>query len=82
MAKRAPKVPPKTSEVKPRNFKAYKFLVVPVIQELDDKGNVMRELSDPNQPDVCFGSAALLDYARSYDSKLRKSAAAAANNQP
>jgi hypothetical protein len=48
------------------SFRPYKFLVVPVIQEVDEDGNVVRELS-VEKPVVVFGLEGLSTYAATFE---------------
>lgn len=47
----------------------YKFMVVPVIQEVDDDGNVVQELS-PEQPITVFGVENLVRFAETFEQDL------------
>jgi len=51
------------------NYRAYKFLVVPVIQEVDDDGNVTGELT-PDQPVPVFGISGLHAFADNFEDEL------------
>jgi hypothetical protein len=51
------------------NIRPYKFLVMPVVQELDDDGNVLQEMS-PEQPIAVFGIEGLHRFADSYEADL------------
>jgi hypothetical protein len=50
-------------------LRAYKFLVMPVVQILDEKGNVTDEGS-PEQPDIVFGLDGLHRYADGFEETL------------
>ena len=52
-------------------YRPYKFLIVPVIQEVDDEGNVISELT-PDQPFPVFGVAGLHEYANKFEDDLEK----------
>jgi len=51
------------------NYKPYKFLIIPVIQELDEDGNVVSELT-PEQPIPVFGIAGLHTFADNFEEDL------------
>jgi hypothetical protein len=55
------------------SLRPYKFLVVPVIQELDDDGNVVRELSS-EQPQTVFGVDGLRRFADTFELDLAATA--------
>lgn len=59
-------------------YRPYKFLVVPVVQTLDDEGDVVGE-SSPQQPDVVFGLEGLHRYADGFEAELELKVAAAMN---
>jgi hypothetical protein len=50
-------------------YRPYKFLVVPVIQEVDEDGNVTQEMS-PEQPTAVFGVEGLKTFADSFELDL------------
>lgn len=50
-------------------FRTYKFMVVPVVQEVDDEGNVVSELT-PEQPIAVFGIAGLHTFADNFEADL------------
>jgi len=50
-------------------LRSYKFLVVPVVQQLDDDGNVTGEMQ-PERPDAVYGVAALAEYAERFEQVL------------
>lgn len=60
------------------SYRPYKFLIVPVAQELDDADNVTGEAS-PKQPDIVFGVDGLHRYADEFETILAAHLAAAAN---
>src|SRR5215469_12104875 len=47
-------------------LRSYKFLILPVVQQLDDDGTVMGE-GQTEQPDVAFGVRGLKEYAESFE---------------
>lgn len=47
----------------------YKFLIVPVIQEVDEEGNVIQELQ-PEQPVTVFGVDGLRQFADTFELDL------------
>lgn len=51
------------------DFRPYKFLVQPVIQEVDDDGDVIRE-HIAEQPTSVYGIAGLHRYADSFELEL------------
>jgi hypothetical protein len=51
------------------NYRPYKFLVVPVIQEVDEDGNVVQEMS-PEQPQTVFGVEGLRRFADTFELDL------------
>jgi hypothetical protein len=53
-------------------YRPYKFLVQAVIQELDDDGNVVRELT-AEQPQPVFGIDGLHRYADTFELDLATS---------
>jgi len=59
-------------------LRPYKFLVTPVIQQVDDNGDVVSEAS-PEQPDVIFGVQQLARYAEIFEEELAKREAATSN---
>lgn len=50
-------------------LRPYKFLVLPVLQVIDDDGNVTGE-QQPQQPDAVFGVDGLQRYADGFDDAL------------
>jgi hypothetical protein len=50
-------------------LRPYKFLVVPVVQELDDDGNVIGE-RQTQEPAQVFGVQGLHEYADGFDDVL------------
>jgi hypothetical protein len=62
------------------SFRAYKFLVVPVIQEVDDEGNVTGELT-PDQPVPVFGISGLHAFADNFEDELLQRVAEAQQQQ-
>jgi len=50
-------------------LRSYKFLILPVVQQLDDDGTVMGE-GQTEQPDVAFGVRGLKEYAESFEQVL------------
>ena len=63
------------------NLRPYKFLVVAVVQQVDDDGNVTGELQ-PEKPDVVFAVEGLRAYADGFEGALSRHAAAIANGAP
>lgn len=51
------------------NYRPYKFLIVPVIQEIDEDGNVVQEMS-PEQPQTVFGVEGLRRFAETFELDL------------
>jgi len=51
------------------SYRPYKFLVVPVIQEVDDDGNVTQEMA-PEQPTTVFGVEGLRRFADGFEADL------------
>lgn len=51
------------------SFRPYKFLIIPVIQEVDEDGNVIQEMS-PEQPHTVFGIDGLRSFAETYELDL------------
>ena len=60
-------------------YRPYKFLIVPVIQEVDDDGNVVRELNQ-EEPSVIFGVTALRLFAELFESTLNENVETAGGN--
>ena len=52
-------------------LRPYKFLIVPVVQQLDGVGDVIAELQT-EQPDTAFGIAGLLAYAQGFEEALTR----------
>jgi len=59
-------------------LRAYKFLVMPVLQLVDEEGGIVGEQS-PQQPDVLFGVDGLARYAAGFDAALERHLAAIQN---
>lgn len=59
-------------------LRPYKFLVVPVMQRVDEDGNVLDEVQ-PNQPDHVFGLDGLRQYADKFPVVLAQLEAAQSN---
>jgi hypothetical protein len=51
------------------SLRPYKFLIVPVIQEIDEDGNVINEVQT-QQPDTAFGVRGLIAYAENFEQVL------------
>lgn len=51
------------------NYRPYKFLVVSVIQEVDDEGQVVQELTT-EKPTAVFGLRGLHEYADNFEREL------------
>lgn len=62
-----------------RQLRPYKFLVVPVLQLVDDDGDVVGE-QQPQQPDVVFGVDGLERYAAGFPAALEQHNAALVAN--
>ena len=56
-------------------LRTYKFLVIPVIQQLDEDGVVTAEVQ-PQQPDSVFGIRGLVAYAEGFEAVLAEREAA------
>jgi hypothetical protein len=56
------------------SFRPYKFLVVPVVQEVDDDGNVLREITTET-PVAVFGVDGLQRFAETFELDLAARAA-------
>jgi len=54
------------------NHRPYKFLVMPVIQEIDDDGNVIQEMT-PEQPITVYGVEGLRNFADTFEVNLAAS---------
>ena len=50
-------------------LRAYKFLIVPVLQQIDEDGHVSGEL-EPRSPDVAFGLDGLQAYVDGFEEAL------------
>ena len=50
-------------------YKPYKFMIVPVVQEVDDDGIVIQELVQEN-PTAVFGIGGLHTYADNFENEL------------
>lgn len=61
-------------------LRAYKFLVMPVMQQIDEEGNVLGE-AQPREPDVLFGVTALHQYADGVEAAIERKAAAMSNGE-
>jgi hypothetical protein len=57
------------------NLRPYKFLVIPVLQQLDDDGVVTGE-AQPEHPDQVFGVQGLIEYAERFEQVLAEREAA------
>lgn len=53
------------------SLRSYKFLVQPVLQQVDDDGNVVAEVSG-REPDVVFGTEGLLAYLEQFPETLAR----------
>ena len=51
------------------SYRPYKFLVIPVVQEVNDEGTVINELS-PEQPVPVFGIDGLHKFADGFEADL------------
>lgn len=51
------------------SYRPYKFLIVPVIQEVDEDGTVVQEMS-PEQPQTVFGVEGLRVFADTFELDL------------
>lgn len=56
-------------------LRTYKFLIMPVLQDVDDDGKVTGE-AQPEQPDTVFGIDGLLGYAHQFEQVLTERTAA------
>jgi hypothetical protein len=54
------------------NYRPYKFLVVPVIQEVDEDGTVVQEMM-PEQPQTVYGVEGLRNFADTFEVNLAAS---------
>jgi hypothetical protein len=61
-------------------LRAYKFLVMPVMQQVDEDGVVLAEVQ-PQQPDALFGVEALHRYADGFEEALQRHMQAINNGQ-
>jgi len=61
-------------------LRPYKFLIIPVLQAVDDEGEVVTEVQ-PEQPDVVFGIGALTRYADGFEAAVAAQNAAQSNGQ-
>jgi len=52
-------------------LRTYKFVVMPVLQQVDELGVVVGELSPP-QPDTLFGVDGLMRYAAGWEEALAR----------
>jgi len=50
-------------------YRTYKFMILPVLQDVDDDGKVTAE-AQPEQPDTVFGIDGLLVYAHDFEERL------------
>jgi len=50
-------------------YRPYKFLITAIIQEVDDEGRIVQELST-EQPAVAFGVDGLQRYAETFEMEL------------
>jgi hypothetical protein len=51
------------------SYRPYKFVIMPVIQEVDEDGNVIQEMS-PEQPQIVFGIDGLRRFAETFELDL------------
>lgn len=73
---------PVETEVAPATrFKPYKFLVMPVVQEVDADGTVINEVQ-PEQPTAVFGVEGLRTFADGFVESLATARTAEANGRP
>jgi hypothetical protein len=56
-------------------LRPYKFLIIPVVQQLDEDGNVTGEVQ-PQQPDTVYGLRGLREYAEGFEVALAEREAA------
>lgn len=63
------------------HLRTYKFLVTPVIQQVDEDDTVLAEVV-PQQPDVVFGVEGLRSYADGFEEALTLQEARLKNGQP
>ena len=61
-------------------LRSYKFLIMPVLQAVNDDGTVINEVQ-PQQPDVVFGVEALARYADGFEDAVAAQNAAQSNGQ-
>ena len=61
-------------------LRPYKFLIIPVLQAVDDEDVVVTEVQ-PEQPDVVFGVEALARYADGFEAAVAAQNAAQSNGQ-
>jgi len=61
-------------------LRPYKFLIIPVLQAVDDDGVVVTEVQ-PEQPDIVFGVEALERYAAGFEDAVAAQNAAQMNGQ-
>jgi len=54
-------------------LRVYKFLVIPVLQDVDEDGVVTGE-AQPEQPDQVFGISGLMEYANHFEEALKNRA--------
>jgi len=59
-------------------LRPYKFLVIPVLQTVDEEGIVVNEVQ-PQQPDTVFGVEALMRYADGFEAAVAAQNAASQN---
>jgi len=59
-------------------LRPYKFLVIPILQSVNEEGVVVQE-AQPEQPDVVFGIEALLRYAAGFEQAVEAQNAAILN---
>lgn len=55
-------------------LRPYKFMIIPVVQVVDDKGVVIDEGS-PEKPDTVFGLDGLREYAEGFEAVLAEKSA-------
>lgn len=55
----------------PPSLRPYKFLVLAVLQQVDEGGNIIGE-AQPQQPDAVFGVDGLARYAAGFEAALAR----------
>jgi hypothetical protein len=63
------------------SLRPYKFLVVPVVQEVDDDGVVIQE-RQPEQPTHVFGVDGLMQFASTFEESLAAQSASMNGGNP